>query len=90
MKIVWYNTKKYFLEKNCMTELKLRYNPYEQKTEYVRNSGKRYIDFYKAVGANADGTWFSGMQASDLVHATESGGKALYLRAIYDFPELIG
>lgn len=34
MKIVWYNTKKSFLEKNCMTELKLRYNPYEQKTEY--------------------------------------------------------
>ena len=34
MKIVWYNTKKYFLEKNCMTELKIRYNPYEQKTEY--------------------------------------------------------
>lgn len=34
MKIVWYNAKKSFLEKNCMTELKLRYNPYEQKTEY--------------------------------------------------------
>lgn len=34
MKIVWYNTKKSFLEKNCMTELKIRYNPYEQKTEY--------------------------------------------------------
>ena len=33
MKIV-YNAKKSFLEKNCMTELKIRYNPYEQKTEY--------------------------------------------------------
>ena len=26
MKIVWYNAKKSFLEKNCMTELKIRYN----------------------------------------------------------------
>ena len=60
------------------------------KNEYVRASGHRYIDFAKAVGAEASGSsWYSGMLSSDNVHPTQDGAKALWLRAILDCPELI-
>lgn len=60
----------------------------EQKNAYVRNSGYRYIDFAKAVGAQADGTWYAGMLASDNVHPTITGAIALYSMAISSVPEL--
>lgn len=60
---------------------------HEKKNEWVRNSGYRYIDFAKAVGAQADGTWYDGLLSSDGVHPTVEGAKALYGRAIADFPE---
>jgi hypothetical protein len=60
----------------------------EAKNTYVRNSGYRYIDFADAVGAQADGTWFTGMLSTDNVHPAEPGAKALYHRAILDCPEL--
>lgn len=61
----------------------------EDKNDLVRNSGHRYIDFAKAVGANSSGVWFSGMLHTDNVHPTAAGAKALYLRALADFPELM-
>lgn len=61
----------------------------EKKNEYVRNSGYKYIDFAKAVGAQADGTWYTDMLSTDDVHPTEVGAKALYHRAIADCPELM-
>ena len=60
----------------------------EAKNSYIRNSGRRYIDFADAVGAQADGTWFTGMLSNDNVHPSESGATALYHRAITDCPEL--
>ena len=60
----------------------------EYKNDYVRNSGYRYIDFANAVGAQADGTWFSGMLSDDGIHPTDNGAKALFGEAIIDLPEL--
>lgn len=55
----------------------------------ARNSGYRVIDFAAAVGANADGNWFSDMLSTDNVHPTATGAKALYMRFIADFPEIM-
>ena len=60
----------------------------EAKNSYVRETGKRYVDFAKAVGAAANGTWYTGMLDEDNVHPTEAGAIALYHRAIADCPEL--
>ena len=60
----------------------------ESKNSYVRGTGKRYIDFAAAVGAAANGTWYTGMLDEDTVHPTEAGAIALYHRAIADCPEL--
>ena len=60
----------------------------EYKNDYIRNSGYKYIDFAKGVGANSSGVWYSGMLSDDNVHPSESGGLALYNEAITDFPQL--
>ena len=60
---------------------------HEYKNTYIRNSGYKYIDFAKAVGAQADGTWYTGMLSSDNVHPDVAGGIALYNQAITDFPQ---
>ena len=60
------------------------------KNDYVRNSGKRYIDFAKAVGAESQGsTWYTGMLSSDNVHPTQTGAIALYAELLADFPEVM-
>ena len=61
---------------------------HEQKNAYVRSSGYRYIDFAKAVGAQSDGTWYTGMLAVDELHPTTTGATALYTMAICSVPEL--
>lgn len=61
---------------------------HEKKNEYIRSLGYRYIDFALAVGAQSNGTWYSGMLSSDNVHPTEKGATALFYRAICDCPEL--
>ena len=62
---------------------------HEAKNAYIRNSGYRYVDFAKAVGAQADGTWYSGMVSDDNIHPTIEGAIALFNRAIVDFPEIM-
>ena len=62
---------------------------HEQKNAWIRNSGYRYIDFAKAVGADASGTWYSGMLSSDNVHPTVNGAKALFAQVLADFPEIM-
>lgn len=62
---------------------------HEAKNAYIRNSGYRYIDFAKAVGAQADGTWYSGMVSDDNIHPTIEGAIAQFNRAIVDFPEIM-
>lgn len=61
----------------------------EKKNEWIRSSGYRYIDFAKAVGAQADGTWYTGMLSSDSTHPSETGAIALCSRALADCPELM-
>ena len=59
------------------------------KNEYVKSSGYRYVDFAKAVGAeNAGSQWYNGMLASDKIHPTKTGARALYQQVICDFPEI--
>ena len=62
----------------------------EQKNDWIRNSGYRYIDFAKAVGANSSGVWYTGMLSSDGVHPSELGAKALYNQVLVDLPEIFG
>ena len=61
---------------------------HEGKNKTVRNSGYRYVDFAKAVGAQSNGTWYTGMLSSDNVHPDVAGAKALYYQAIADVPEI--
>ena len=55
----------------------------------VMNSGLRYVDWYRAVGANADGKWYDGYLDADGVHPTELGAKALAMRLLVDVPEIM-
>lgn len=61
----------------------------EGKNAWVRSSGYRYIDFAKAVGANENGVWYSGMLSGDNVHPSEYGAKALYTQLLADLPEIM-
>lgn len=58
------------------------------KNDIVRSSGYRYVDFNKAVGADKDVNWYSGMLHTDNVHPTVLGAKQLANRALLDIPEL--
>lgn len=60
----------------------------EQKNQWVRESGCRYIDLNKAVGADESVAWYEGMLHTDNVHPSVSGAQALYARVISDFPEI--
>ena len=55
----------------------------------VLSSGNRYIDFYKAVGANNVGVWYSGYLNADEVHPNQVGADALATQVLIDFPELM-
>lgn len=60
------------------------------KNAYVRSSGKRYVDFAKAVNAESAGaTWYPGMLDSDNTHPTSLGAKALMRQFILDVPEVL-
>lgn len=55
----------------------------------VLASGYRYIDFYKAMGANASGIWYTDYLNADGVHPNQIGADALALQVLVDFPELM-
>lgn len=62
----------------------------DMKNSVVRNSGRRYVDFARAVNAETVGSaWYDGMLASDGVHPTESGARTLYNQILVDFPEIM-
>ena len=58
------------------------------KNDWVRNSGRRYVDFDKAVGVNG-ASWYEGMLSGDNIHPTELGAKALAMRVCIDVPEIM-
>ena len=61
---------------------------HEAKNAWVRNSGYRYIDFAKAVGAQSNGTWYQNTLSGDGVHPTNRGATLLYYQALMDAPEI--
>ncbi len=58
---------------------------------YVRASGYRYVDFYKAVGADSSGNWYAGYleTATTPIHPTTLGAQALATQVLIDFPEIM-
>lgn len=61
---------------------------HEEKNRFVRESGRRYIDFAEAVGADGRGNWRKGMLFTDRVHPDKKGAEALWQRIRRDLPEL--
>lgn len=59
------------------------------KNVWVRNSGYRYIDFDRAVGANKNCAWYPEMICKDEVHPDAKGAEALYAQVLVDFPEIM-
>ena len=60
------------------------------KNAYVKASGKRYIDFAKAVNAESEGaTWYTGMLSDDETHPTALGAKVLMRQFLLDVPEVL-
>ena len=59
------------------------------KNAYVRSSGYRYVDMAAAVSASDNGTWYPDMLGTDNVHPTEEGARAMFHRAIAEFPEIM-
>lgn len=58
------------------------------KTEWVRNSGCRYVDWYRDVGTDSEGNWTEGYLFSDQVHPSPEGAEALWLSVLRALPEL--
>ena len=61
----------------------------DELASYIKSTGLRYIDWYKAVGANSSGVWYEGYLSSDNVHPTELGAKAISMQFFIDFPEIM-
>ena len=62
---------------------------HEPKNNWIRNSGYRYIDIAKAVGADENLHWYDGMLYTDNVHPTAKGAIAMYMQMLTDFPEIM-
>lgn len=61
-----------------------------EKNDWVKSSGRRYVDFAKAVGGEeANSQWYTNMLSSDNVHPTAEGAKALWLQLRMDLPEIM-
>ena len=58
-----------------------------QQNEWVRNSGFRYVDVYKAV-TDGNGDWIEGYVLADGVHPTAAGHQAIYEAFVREVPEL--
>lgn len=62
---------------------------HEKKNDIVRNSGYRYADINKAVGADIDPNWYDGLISSDKVHPSlNAGDYVIAMEVINAIPEL--
>lgn len=60
-----------------------------EKNIFIRESGRRYVDFAKSVNAeNVGASWYEGMLSDDKVHPLALGAKALANRFLIDVPEV--
>lgn len=68
---------------NCAYEEHMKMN------DYIRSSGRKYIDAAKACSKNNDGVTFdSDLFIDDGVHPTIEGHRLIFERALMDVPEL--
>lgn len=61
------------------------------KNNWVRNSGRRYVDQEKALGADEEGNWSNPnyySSGTDKVHTSSIGAKVLAAQFLADIPEL--
>ena len=58
------------------------------KSEWVRNSGYRYIDFSSSISNNDSPVWFNGTLNTDNVHPTALGAELMSTQVLIDFPEI--
>ena len=58
-----------------------------QENQWVRNSGFRYVDVYKAV-TDGNGNWIEGYVLADGTHPTAAGHQAIYEAFVREVPEL--
>lgn len=58
------------------------------KNEWIRNSGYRYIDFCKVVGADDNISWKDGLLSDDGVHPNTLGAEVLASKFVQDFHEI--
>lgn len=63
-------------------------------TELVKESSYKYIDITKAVGSDSLGNWYDAgteydYQATDNVHPTIYGAKAIANQFLLDVPEIM-
>ena len=58
------------------------------KNNIIRNSGLRYVDVCKAVGAESDSSWYSGLLGDDQAHPSEIGGYVIASAIIASVPEI--
>lgn len=62
---------------------------HEKKNDIVRNSGYRYADINKAVGADIDPNWYDGLISNDKVHPSlNAGDYVIAMEVINAIPEL--
>ena len=73
----------------CPSQIHIKMN------EWIRASGRRYIDCAKMVESETEGNYYwkgwgtdKAMLSSDEVHPTEQGAKALFAGTMIDFPEI--
>ena len=64
--------------------------------DFIRQSGHRYIDVYRAVGADVEGHWYNDglsndYQAADAgdIHPSVYGAKAIATQFLIDAPEIM-
>lgn len=60
----------------------------EGKNTWIRSHDYKYVDMAEAVGAQANGTWYTGMLSNDNVHPTQIGAMAMYYAALTTVPEI--
>ena len=58
------------------------------KNTIIRNSGLRYIDVCKAVGAETNSSWYNGLLSGDKVHPSQPGQFVIASEVIASVPEI--
>ena len=58
------------------------------KNAIIRNSGLRYVDVCKAVGAEINSVWYDGLLSGDKVHPSQHGQFVIASKMIASVPEI--